>query len=62
MNHMQPTRDELDNAMETLSKLSLFTDDVDFDQLLSKLSKKITQSKLQTMRQSSIYNCFRNIQ
>ena len=48
------TRDELDDAMETLSKLSLFTEDVDFDPPLSKLSKKITQNSLQIMRQSSI--------
>ena len=26
-----PTRDKIDDATETLSKLSLFTDDVDFD-------------------------------
>lgn len=28
-----PSWNELDDAMETLSKLSLFTDDVDFDPL-----------------------------
>ena len=44
-----PTRDEIDDATETLSKLSLFTDDVDFDSVLSKRSKKITQNRLQTM-------------
>ena len=53
------TRNELDDATETLSKLILFTDDLDFDPLLSKLSEKITQNRLQTMRQSSVYNYFK---
>lgn len=53
------TRDELDDAMDTLSKLTLFTDNVDFDPLLLKLLVKITQERLQTMRQSSIYNDFK---
>ena len=53
------TRNALDDAMETLSKLTLFTDNVDFDPLLSKLFVKITQERLQTMRQSSIYNDFK---
>lgn len=53
------TRDALDDAVETLSKLTLFTDNVDFDPLSSKLLVKITQERLQTMRQSSIYNDFK---
>lgn len=53
------TRDALDDAVEALSKLTLFTDNVDFDPLLSKLLVKITQERLQTMRQSSIYNDFK---
>lgn len=49
------TRNELDdNGMETWSKLSLLNNDVDFDPLLCKLSEKITQNSLQTMRQSWI--------
>ena len=44
-----PTRDEIDDATETLSKLNLFTDHVDFDSVLSRRSKKITQNRLQTM-------------
>ena len=54
-----PTRKELDDAMKTLSKLSLFPDDVDFDPMLSKLSEENTQNRLQTMQQSSIYNYFK---
>ena len=53
------TRGEIDDATEALSKLSLFTDDVDFDSVLSKLSRKITQNRLQTMWQSSIWNYFK---
>ena len=53
------TRNELDDAIETLSKLILFTDNLDFDPLLSKLSEKITQNRLQTMRQSSVYSYFK---
>ena len=49
-----PNSAEFDDAMETLTKLSLFTDDVDFDSLLPKLTEKITQNILQTIRQSSI--------
>ena len=52
-------RAELDDAMETTSKLSLFTDDVDFVLLLPKLSKKITQNILQIIQHSSIYNYFK---
>ena len=56
---MPTAREELNDAMEILCKLSLCTDDVDFDQLLSKLSEKITQNRLQTMRHSSICNYFK---
>ena len=49
-----PNSAEFDDAMETLTKLSLFTDDVDFDSLLPKLTENITQNILQTIRQSSI--------
>ena len=45
--------------MKTLSKLNLFTDDVDFDPMLSKLSEENTQNRLQTMQQFSIYNYFK---
>ena len=54
-----PTRKDLDDAMKTLSKLNLFTDDVDFDPMLSKLSEENTQNRLQTMQQFSIYNYFK---
>ena len=49
-----PMRNDIDEAIKMLIKLSFFTDDVEFQSLLSKLARKITQKNLQTMRHSSI--------
>ena len=49
-----PSRNEVDEAIEILNRLTLFTTDLDLDLLLLKVSNKINQRKLDRMKQSSI--------
>ena len=43
---------EFDEAIETLTRLSLFTEDSGFDPLMSKLTRIINQEKRDKMRRS----------
>ena len=54
-----PPRNEVDVAIETLNRLTLFTTDLDVDPLLLKVSKKINQRTLDRMKQSSITDFFK---
>lgn len=44
-----PTRNNLDETIEIVTNLNLFTDNIAFDPLLSELASKITHKRLQTM-------------
>ena len=48
------SRNEVDEAIETLNRLTLFTTDLDLDPLLLKVSNKIDQRRLDRMKQSFI--------
>ena len=54
-----PPQNEMDVAIETLNRLTLFTTDLDVDPLLLKVSKKINQRTLDRMKQSSITDFFK---
>ena len=54
-----PSRNEADETIETLSKLSLFTKDASFDPLISKLTHIINRGKRDKIRQSSVVNFFK---
>ena len=47
-------RNEVDEAIKILNRLTLFTADLDLDPLLLKISNKINQRRLDRMKQSSI--------
>ena len=49
-----PSRNEVDGAIEILSRLTLFTTDSELDPLLQKVSNKINQRRLDKMKQSSL--------
>ena len=49
-----PSRNEDDDAVEILNRLTLFTKDLDLDPLPLKVSNKINQRRLDKMKQSSI--------
>ena len=49
-----PSRNEVDEAVEILNRLALFTTDLDLDPLLLKVSRKIHQRGLERMKQSSL--------
>ena len=49
-----PSRNEVDEAIETLNRSTLFTTDLDLDPLLLKVSNKINQRRLCRIKQSSI--------
>ena len=49
-----PSRNEVDEAIETLNRLTLFTTDLDLDPLLLKVSNNIDQRRLDRMKQSFI--------
>ena len=51
---LPPSRNEVDEAVEILNRLPLFTTDVDLDPLILKVSNKINQRRLDKMKQSSI--------
>ena len=54
-----PSRNEVDEAIEILKRLTLFTADLDLDPLLLKVSNKINQRRLDKMKQSSISDLFK---
>ena len=53
------SRNEVDEALEILNRLTLFTTDLDLDPLLLKVSNKINQRRLDRMEQSSISDFFK---
>ena len=53
-----PSRNEVDRAIEILTRLTLFTTDSELDPLLQKASNKINQRGLDKMKQSSIADFF----
>ena len=57
-----PSRNELDEAIEILNRLTLFITDLDLDSLLLKFSNKINQRRLDRMKQTSISNFLKNKQ
>ena len=56
----RPSQNEVDEAIEILNRLTLFTTDLDLDPLLLKVSNKINQRRLDRMKQSSISDFFKN--
>ena len=56
---LPPSRYEIDEAIEILNRLTVFTTDLDLDPLLLKVSNKINQQKLDRMKQSSISDFFK---
>ena len=54
-----PSRNEVDEAIEILNRLTLFITDLDLDSLLLKVSNKINQRRLDRMKQSSISDFFK---
>ena len=54
-----PSRNEVDEAIEILKRLTLFTTDLDLDPLLLIVSNKINQRRLDKMKQSSISDLFK---
>ena len=56
----RPSQNEIDEAIEILNRLTLFTTDLDLDPLLLKVSNKINQRRLDRMKQSSISDFFKN--
>ena len=54
-----PSRNEVDEAIETLNRLTLFTTDLDLDPLLLKILNKIKQRRLYRIKQSSIIDFFK---
>ena len=55
-----PSRNELDEAIEILNRLTLFITDLDLDSLLLKFSNKINQRRLDRMKQTSISDFLKN--
>ena len=53
-----PSRNEDDDAVEILNRLTLFPTDLDLDPLPLKVSNKINQRRLDKMKQSSISDLF----
>ena len=56
---LPPSRIEIDEAIEILNRLTVFTTDLDLDPLLLKVSNKINQQNLDRMKQSSISDFFK---
>ena len=54
-----PLRNEVDEAIEILNRLTLFATNLDLDPLLLKVSNKINQRRLERMKQSSISDFFK---
>jgi len=53
-----PSQNEIEGAIETLRKLTLFTADSELDPLLSKISRKVNQRRFAQMKQSTIDDFF----
>ena len=49
-----PSRNEINEAIEILNRLTLFTTDLDLDPLFLKVSNKVNQLRLDRMKQSPI--------
>ena len=54
-----PSRNEVNETIEILNRLTLFRREMDLDPLLLKVSNKIDQRKLDRMKQSSISDFFK---
>ena len=54
-----PSRNEVDDGIKTLNRLSLFTEDSGFDHLIIKLPRIINQGRRDKMWQLSINNFFK---
>ena len=54
-----PSRNEVNETIEILNRLTLFRREMDLDPLLLKVSNKINQRKLDRMKQSSISDFFK---
>ena len=54
-----PSRSEVNETIEILNRLTLFTREMNLDPLLLKVSNKINQRKLDRMKQSSISDFFK---
>ena len=57
-----PSRNEVNEAIEILNRLTLFITDLDLDSLLLKVSNKINQRRLDRMKKSSISDLLKNKQ
>lgn len=55
---LPPSQNEIEGAIETLKKLTLFSNDSELDPLVLIMSKKINQRRLNQMKQSSITDFF----
>ena len=55
-----PSQNEVDEAVEVLNKLGLFTADSELDPLLLKVSNQINQRRFERMKQTSITDFFLN--
>ena len=53
------SRNEVDEVIEILNRLTLFTTDLDLDPLLLKVSNEINQRRLDRMKQSYISDFFK---
>ena len=54
-----PSQNEVEEAIEILNRLTLFTKDLDLDPLFLKVSNKISQRRFGRMKQSSISDFFK---
>ena len=54
-----PSQNEVDEAVEILNRLTLFTTDLDLDPLILKVSNKINQRRWGRMKQSAISDFFK---
>ena len=56
---LPPSQNEVDEAIEILNRLTLFTADLGLDPLLLTVSNEISQRRLDRMKQSSISDSFK---
>ena len=54
-----PSQNEVEEAIEILNRLTVFTKDLDLDPLFLKVSNKISQRRFGRMKQSSISDFFK---
>ena len=55
---LPPSQNEIEGVIETLKKLTLFSNDSELDPLVLIMSKKINQRRLSQMKQSSMTDFF----